>query len=144
MNTGKARIRVTQQINASPEKVFEAWTQPALMKKWFCPKNLRPGVTESDVRVDGKYRGSMINDQEGETYTATGEYREVVPGKRLVFTHGWEGPDRVETLVTVEFKSKNGGTEVVLVHERLENEESAKGHQAGWLSTLENLAGLFT
>jgi uncharacterized protein YndB with AHSA1/START domain len=136
-----AALEVTELIRAKREKVYEAWIRPELMKKWFCPENLRPGQVAMDVRVGGAYRSEMVG--EDETYTATGVYQEIVLNEKLVFTHGWEGPDRVETRVTVLFKDKDHGTEVTVIHERLEDPESLKGHKEGWKSTLKNLGKFF-
>lgn len=141
MTAAKDHLQVSVFIQAKREKVFEAWIRPELMKKWFCPENLTPGVVEADVRVGGTYRGSMIDGSN--VYTASGTYQEIAPNEKLVFTHGWEGPDRMETLVTVAFKDKDGGTEVTLTHERFASIEQAKGHEKGWVSALENLAKQF-
>jgi len=74
------------------------------------------------------------------TFTAYGTYTEIVDGEKLVFTHHWDEGDRRETLVTVTFADKNGGTEVTLVHSGLASAEAVKGHGEGWTSTLNNLA----
>lgn len=134
----KKRLELTEFIRAPRARVYDAWVRPELVRLWFCPENLRSGEMEADFRVDGKFRSAMVGPDE--TYVATGVYREIVPGRRLVFTHGWEGPDYFETLVTVEFLDRDGGTEVRLVHEGLEDDESLAGHREGWKSTLENLA----
>jgi uncharacterized protein YndB with AHSA1/START domain len=137
----KHRLRVTQYIRAKPEKVFEAWTTPALMKRWFCPENLKPGVVEADVRPGGKFKGSMVGPDE--TFTATGIYKEIIPGRKLVFTHGWESAEEAPTLVTVEFLPKDGGTEIILTQEGFADADETEGHREGWISTLEHLQKVF-
>ena len=67
-----------------------------------------------------------------------GEYSEVTPPERLVFTWSWEGDDTAdspETLVTIEFRDLGDMTEVVLTHERFLSVESRDQHQHGWTST---------
>jgi uncharacterized protein YndB with AHSA1/START domain len=130
------RVRVSEFIEANQKRVFEAWTDPAQMKKWFCPEGLRTGSYEADVRINGKFRAEMIG-AEG-TFTAIGVYKEIIPYEKLVFTHSWEGPDWQETLVTVEFHKKDGGTEVTVTHEKLPSADSAKGHEQGWEGTLQH------
>jgi uncharacterized protein YndB with AHSA1/START domain len=137
MTNAITRLQVKKFIKASPQKVFEAWTKPEIMKLWFCPEELTPGPITADARVGGKYSGTMIG--KDQSHTATGVYQEVIANKKLVFTHGWEGPARAETLVTVELHEKDGGTEVILTHERLAP-EGVEGHTQGWRSTLDNLA----
>lgn len=76
----------------------------------------------------------------GETHTTTGVYKEILPPQRLVFTWGWEGPDREETEVTIELKEKDGGTELTLTHARFASTESRDKHQHGWDGCLDNLS----
>ncbi|GBF38522.1 SRPBCC family protein [Leptospira johnsonii] len=131
------KLEISQFIKANRTRVFEAWIRPELMKKWGCPKELTIGEIKMDFRVGGKYRTIMLRDEE--EYIACGEYKEIIINEKLVFTHGWEGPEREETLVTVIFEDKDGGTEILLTHEKLSNESSMKGHREGWISTLQNL-----
>ena len=128
---------VKKLIRAERAKVFAAWTEPELMRRWFFPEGMSLVSTESDVRVGGRFRAAMSDG--ANTYTVNGSYREITPGKRLVFTHTWEERDPVETLVTVEFTDQDGGTLVTLTHEGLRSESSRQGHEGGWLGTLENL-----
>ncbi|WP_165782628.1 SRPBCC family protein [Leptospira neocaledonica] len=142
MKTAEYKLQVSKFIKAKREKVFEAWIQPEIMKKWGCPKELKIGEIQMDFRVGGKFRTSMLGNED--VYIATGIYQEIILNEKLVFTHGWEGPQREETLVTVIFEDKNGGTEIILTHEKLSSESSMEGHKEGWISTLENLELQFT
>jgi uncharacterized protein YndB with AHSA1/START domain len=142
MKKEEFRVQVVKFVNAKRDKVFDAWTKPELMKRWSCPADLTIGAIEADVRLGGRFRTEMIG--RDEVHTATGVYEKVTTNEKLVFTHGWEGPDRIETLVTVEFRDKDGGTEITVTHERLKDANSAKGHEQGWISTLENLAKKMT
>ena len=141
MSTAKGRVKLNQFIRATPDEVFKAWTTPALLKKWFCAEGLTPGKITGDVKVGGHYSGEMVGN--GVTHTASGTYLEIVPGRKLVFTHGWNGPENAATTVTVEFKDKDGGTELTLIHERFDSPEAARGHEGGWKGTLANLVNLF-
>jgi uncharacterized protein YndB with AHSA1/START domain len=132
------KVRVTRLIRAHRDKVFAAWLQPELLRQWFCPEELTVESAEVDPRVGGRFRAVMKG--EGETHTVNATYREITAGRRIVFTHTWEEQDSVETLVTVEFADKNGGTEITVTHEGFVDAEQAKGHEAGWSSTLEHLA----
>ena len=131
------KLSLSKWIRAKREKVFAAWTEPELMRQWFFPRELTLVSAESDVRVGGRFRAAMSNGTQ--TYTVHGTYHEVVPGQRLVFSHLWEEEEAVETLVTVEFEDRDGGTLVSLTHEGFRTRELAKGHEGGWHSTLENL-----
>jgi uncharacterized protein YndB with AHSA1/START domain len=74
--------------------------------------------------------------------TCRGEYRELQPGKKIVFTWQWEDDETWEnhiSVVTVELDDADGGTELRLTHERLPNEASRDGHTGGWNSALDKL-----
>ena len=91
------------------------------------------------VRPGGSFRIGMRG-PDGETVYAIGEYREVTPPERLVFTWVWEGDDDFpETVVTVEFHERGGSTEITLVHDGLLDEESRARHEQGWVDILEKL-----
>ncbi|MET0339958.1 MAG: SRPBCC domain-containing protein [Polyangiales bacterium] len=134
-------LTVTKFIRADRDKVFAAWVTPEIMEQWFCPEGLTLAESSADPRVGGSFHAVMQG--EGERHTVRGTYREIVPGTKLVFTHRWDEPEAVETLVTVTFAAQDGGTEVTLTHEKLRNEESRRGHEQGWKSTLHALETYF-
>lgn len=138
----KKNLEIHCRIPAKPEKVFEAWTHQEAMS-WYCPEDMTVIAAEADVKILGKYRVSMRADT-GKVYTFDGIYEEIVPNRKLVFTHQWEESEPVETHVTVEFAEDNGGTELTIKHAGIATEEHAKGHEAGWTSTLRNLAKQFS
>ncbi len=72
-----------------------------------------------------------------------GTYLEVVRNERLVFTWSWDGPDRVETIVTIELYERGDETELVLRHARFTAPEDWDRHLQGWGGYLEKLAALF-
>jgi uncharacterized protein YndB with AHSA1/START domain len=114
---------------------------PAQLKEWWGPEGVRTRSLNADARVGGKYRWDLVN-QEGEEMSVFGEYRELVPEKRIVFTWQWDD-DKVwenrTSLVTIEFSHRDGGTEVRLRHEQLPSEESRNRHSEGWNSLLNRL-----
>ena len=137
-------LRLVRTIKASPARVFEAWTRPEDMRQWSCPEGLSLADVQVDLREGGAFLLDMV-DPEGGHHTAFGEYREISPPHRLVYTWDWKQEDhRVgETLVTVEFNAKADGTEVVMTHEKLPSIEMRDSHHEGWSSCLERLERLF-
>ncbi len=134
---------VKRIVQASREKIFRAWTDPEEMKKWWGPEGCTPSSVEIDLRVGGRYRISTCRSEAGEEIFVNGEYCEIVPPERIVFTWNWEPPgmELGETLVTVEFRERGGATEIVLTHERLPDEKTRDLHGMGWNSALDCLAG---
>lgn len=139
-----AAVRLERTFAATPEEVFDAWTSPEVLTRWWAaqPTWTSPGC-EVDLRVGGLYMLRMRSD-DGRIYAVGGEYREVDRPRRLVYTWCWEGTDGpdpgVVSLVTVEFRLEAEGTTVVLEHSGLTSEQSRSGHEAGWNGALENLA----
>lgn len=131
-------LRMTRLIKARREKVFEAWTRPEIVKQWMGPGPVTVTRVLADARVGGSYRIEM--DNAGTKYVTFGEYLEVVPNRKLVFTWGWEGPNRYETRVTVLLEDRDGGTELTLLHERFASAEDMGHHEHGWTGSLEKLA----
>jgi len=137
----KTSLEIERFINAPPARVYAAWTDPAQLKNWFGPEWVQTREINSDARVGGKFRWELIN-CDGEEKTIEGEYREIIPGKKIVFT--WKHKDdklweNRTSMVTVEFSDRNGGTELRLKHEQLPSEESRDDHNQGWNSLLDKL-----
>lgn len=134
-------LRVTQQVPASPERVFDAWLDADMLAK-FMLTGPDSGVSsaETEAKVGGAYRIVMTNDM-GEV-PHWGEYREIDRPGRLVFT--WNSPHAApDSLVTLTFAPAGGGTLVTLVHEKFPSEGSREGHIKGWTGILETLSGAF-
>ena len=142
--TTATSLRISRIIPAPVEKVFEAWTKPEILSRWAAPEGINHISYDVDLRVGGAYTLVMRND-EGALHTAIGEYREIDPPNRLVYTWDWKEDGYrmdVETLVTVELKPVGGATEVLLTHELFPAEEAVAGHNEGWTSCLNRLESL--
>jgi uncharacterized protein YndB with AHSA1/START domain len=138
---GKLSLEIRRFIKASPDRVYAAWTDSAQLKKWFGPENVTTRDLIADVRVGGQFRWDCT-DPEGNEVTISGEYREVEPGKKIVFTWRLEDDEdwkNHSSIVTVEFLDREGGTELRLTHEKLPNEASRDDHTKGWDSVLDKL-----
>jgi len=138
----EAVVEIRRTFSATPEKVFQAWTDPSKMTKWFARGTEQNTVTrmDADVRAGGKYFVN-IQSSDGKTYHMSGTYREVRPPEKLVFTWIWEdAPDFGESLVTIEFRrlGQSGFTELVLKHEMLAEKYRADHHK-GWLACFDLL-----
>jgi uncharacterized protein YndB with AHSA1/START domain len=136
------RLQLRRTFHAPRERVFRAWTEPALLRQWWGPRGFTTPTAEIDLRTGGRYRVAM-QPPEGETLYLHGTYREVTPPSRLVYTWQWEGDD-TESVVTVEFVDQGGATEVVVTHERLPDQESLRNHTDGWGQCLDRLEELLS
>lgn len=114
------QILITREFDAPKELVFKAWTTPELVARWWHANRGEMTVAEIDLRVGGKWRYVMVA-HDGSEVGFHGEYREIVPGERLVSTEIYEGlPDGVSeedgaTLNTATFAEVGGRTTVTLL-----------------------------
>ncbi|NAS11154.1 SRPBCC family protein [Poritiphilus flavus] len=119
-------------FNASPEKVYATWTDPAKMAKWFGSSKDGAEIHELNVSKGGTYRLTMLGD-DGIKYPLSGMYTEVDPPYKLVGTFQWAKNEKIEnwaneTILTVEFKEVNGKTELTYTHENLYDEKAMQVH----------------
>ncbi|MBX7166595.1 MAG: SRPBCC domain-containing protein [Pirellulales bacterium] len=135
------KLVLHRTLRAPRERVFRAWTDPQQLSQWFAPApDMDHPIMEVDFRVGGRYRIGMQRPG-APLYIVAGEYREISPPRRLVFTWQWqnEGSLRDETLVTVELLDHDGGTRLVLTHELLPTEIDRTKHGEGWTGCLDRL-----
>lgn len=137
-------LQLTQLFPAAKDRVFRAWTQKDALEKWFGPEGLRTTVLELELNEGGRYRFQMAG-PEGPPVDVYGQYVEIVPEEKLVFTWRWEDWENgvSDSLVTVEFKEKGQFTEVQLTHTQLPSEEQVNAHTFGWTSTLASMEKFF-
>jgi glutathione S-transferase len=130
-------VNLTRFFKAPREKVFEAFTQSVALVHWFGPRGCTCPSIAVDLRVGGRYRIQMHGEDSGDVFVLTGEYREIVPPEKLVFTWTWAQGDMagVETVVSVTLKPKPGGTELTLRHAGLPTPRAVQMHTQGWVSS---------
>jgi len=135
-------LTIKRRLNASAAEVYEAWTDPELLLRWFGPENVVAQEAQIDPRVDGAYRVVMIEDN-GERHEVSGRYLEVVENEKLVFSWSWvTTPERVSR-VTVTFKQDADGTILTLLHEKLFDDQAVRGHTHGWTGSMDKLEAYF-
>ena len=106
-------VVVTRLFDAPARLVFDAWSKPELFRKWWVPRSM--GMTlrscEMDVRTGGKYR-LVFGDDPANPMAFFGEYLDVVPDKRIVWTNEESGDPG--SVTTVTFEERDGKTLLVL------------------------------
>lgn len=134
-------LTLRRVIDAPVQRVYAAWTDPALLKQWLAPGNAVALRAVADIAVGGTFLIEMRG-TDGQRWLARGVYREVVPLRRLVHTWRWEGND-TETLVTIEFQPESADrTRLTLTHARFVQDEARDEHERSWASCLEKLGEL--
>lgn len=135
---------IRRTLKASPQRVYEAWTQPDLAKQFMCPEDVTIPEATFDVRVGGAYR-IVMKKSDGEELVVRGTYRDVQPAKRLEMSWSWEEDrpeDEQETLLVLEFAPHGTGTELTLTQTQFSKAESRTNHEGGWNSILDKMETL--
>lgn len=144
---------ITRVLDAPRERVWEAWTDPEQMKKWWGPKEFTAPSVEIDLREGGKYLNCMRS-PDGQEFWSTGVYREIVPMEKLVVTDSFADEQGnvvpgahygmpefpLETEVTVTFEDQDGKTKLTVRHAGMPVGEHGSQAEAGWNESLDKLA----
>jgi len=129
---------VRRSIKATPERLFDAWTDPGQLVKWWGPEGVECPEAQVDLRVGGAYRiANRLPD--GTILWIAGEFEVIERPAHLAYT--WRvGEQKESERVTVSFQKKGKGTEVVVRHERIATKAAKHQHGAGWVGCLHGLA----
>jgi uncharacterized protein YndB with AHSA1/START domain len=142
------QILVTREFDAPKHLVYEAWTTPELVKRWWNAKRGEVTVAEIDLRVGGRWRYVLVTD-DGVEVGFHGEYREIDPNERIVATEVYEGlPEGVTeeegaVVNTVTFSEKDGSTTLTILTQATSRESRdaiiESGMEAGLQDALDLL-----
>ena len=141
MPTGTVRLH--RVLRASPEKVYRAFLEATAVAKWLPPYGFTCTVHALDARVGGTYSMSFTNFGTGHGHSFGGEYRELVPAERIVYTDRFDDPNLPgEMLTTVALKPVLCGTELSVVQEGIPEMIPVEMCYLGWQESLAQLATL--
>jgi len=138
----KPSLTLKRRLNAPPETVYAAWTDPAQITRWFGPDAGPVTRAETDVRVGGRFH-VVFHTEDGAEHDVSGVYREVVKNERLQFTWAWRTMPERESLVTVLIRPDGEGSLLTLIHEQFFDEPARDRHEYGWTGCLNKLESLF-
>lgn len=127
-------------VDAPRERVFSMLTEPVELAKWWGPRGFTTPETELDLRVGGGYRFSM-QPPDGDPFHLAGEFLQIDPPSRLVYTFRWEEPtpDDRETVVTLSLDPVGDATELSLSQGLFATEERVALHRDGWTDSFDKL-----
>jgi uncharacterized protein YndB with AHSA1/START domain len=138
-------LEMKRLLGAPRSKVFNACTDPQELAKWWGPRGFTAPSVEMDHRVGGSYRIEM-QPPEGDAFYLAGEFLEVDPPARLVYTFRWEepDPDDRETVATLTLRDVGDSTELTVHQEGFATEDRRTLHVDGWTDTLDRLQELMS
>jgi uncharacterized protein YndB with AHSA1/START domain len=137
-------LRLRRRFPRTPEAIFRAWTDPEMLRRWWCPAGWTPAEMHVDLRVGGAYHLGMRPIQGGAAVYVRGRFLEVSAPDTLIYTWKWENAfeDMPETRVTVKFTASAGATEVELTHECLPEIPLCLRHRTAWIESWQRLKAI--
>ena len=133
------QILITREFAAPRHLVFRAWTTPELVRRWWHAGRGEMAAAEIDLRVGGRWRFAMVTPS-GFDVVFSGEYREMVPDERLVWTESYERMPDAESLQTMTLTERDGRTSMTILGEygsrQVRDAVIASGMEAGMQDAL--------
>jgi uncharacterized protein YndB with AHSA1/START domain len=131
--------RFERTFAASSEDVFDAWTSPEVMRRWFhCAPDWETPVADVDLRVGGEVR-VVMRKPDGTEAGAHGEYAVIDRPRRLVMTWTFDDDPANEQLIELSFSEADGSTTVLMVNSRISTDERRDAQDRGWRGCFDEL-----
>jgi len=132
-------VRIERTFAARAEQVFDAWTSPEVMRRWFhCDPNWDTPVADVDLRVGGNVR-VVMRKPDGSEVEAQGKFTLIDRPKRLVMTWIFDDDPSNEQLLELSFTESQGATTAVLVNSRISTDQRRDDQAKGWHGCLDEL-----
>jgi uncharacterized protein YndB with AHSA1/START domain len=133
-------MRIERTFDAPAEDVFDAWTHPEVMRRWFhCAPDWDTPRAEVDLCVGGTVRVTMRR-PDGTEHEAHGEYTVIDRPHRLAMTWTFDDDPSNEQLIELSFSESAGSTTVLMINSGISTDERRDGQDEGWNGCLDELA----
>ena len=132
------QILITREFDAPRHLVYQAWTTPELVKRWFGGSHGEVTSAEIDLRVGGTWRYVMAGG-DGPDFGFHGQYREIVPNERIVSTEVYEGAPEAEAVNTLTLTEHDGRTTMTVLIQH-QSQANRDGHINAGMETGMNAA----
>ena len=141
MATGTVKLH--RVLRTKPERLYRAFLDAPALAKWLPPYGFTCTVHKLDAKVGGMYRMSFTNFTTGNSHSFGGEYRELVPSEKIVYTDKFEDPNLSgEMRTTITIKAVSVGVELNVVQEGIPAVIPVEMCYLGWQESLVQLAQL--
>lgn len=132
-------VRIERVFAAPAEDVFDAWTSPEVMRRWFhCADDWETPEAEVDLRLGGRIR-VVMRKPDGTEAAAQGEFTLIDRPRRLAMTWTFDDTPANEQLIELSFTESDGRTTVVMVNSDIATEERRRSQEWGWNGCLDQL-----
>ena len=149
MSDSNRSLVLERLLDAPVAKLWRCWTEPTLLKQWFCPRPWSVASAELDVRAGGQSRIVMLS-PEGNEFPNQGLYLEVVPERRILFTDAftsaWEPSEKAFMVAEVRFEPEGEKTRYTATARHWSEADcathEAMGFHTGWGTAADQLETL--
>jgi uncharacterized protein YndB with AHSA1/START domain len=132
-------VRIERTFDAAAEDVFDAWTSPEVMQRWFhCAADWETPTAEVDLRVGGEVQVVMRR-PDGTEVQAHGQYVMIDRPHRLLMTWTFDDDSSNEQLIEISFSESDGATTVLMVNRGISTDERRDAQHEGWHGCLDQL-----
>ena len=132
-------VRIERTFAAAAEDVFDAWTSPEVMRRWFHPgPDWDTPEAEVELRVGGKVR-VVMRKPDGTQVEAQGEYTLIDRPRRLAMTWTFDDDPSNEQLIELSFSESEGSTTVLMINSGISTDERRHAQDWGWHGCLDQL-----
>lgn len=130
-------VKLHRVFQSKPERIYKAFIDPDAMAKWLPPNGFTGKVHSMDAKVGGSYKMSFTNFSNGQSHSFGGEFVEMVPNERLVYTDKFDDPNMPgEMRTTVTIKQVSVGVELNVVQEGIPDMIPVEACYLGWQESL--------
>ncbi|MDB5506938.1 MAG: hypothetical protein JWR75_1576 [Devosia sp.] len=136
--TSTERFTISRTIKAPPASVFAAWTDPELLRQWYGP-DAGPVLSANIDACPGGSFDISVQLENGTVFRTTGDYLEVSPPHRLVFTLTWDGKPQETSKVSIVISPDGDGSVMEFSQEQLPSKAGLTGQHEGWNDAFEKL-----
>ncbi len=137
-DTDTRELVIRRTFDAPRDLVWRAWADRDHAERWWGPTDFTTTILETDFRPGGAWRAVMRSPR-GEEYPQHGEFREIVPPERLVFTMTWSDDPSSEMLITVTLEARGDRTEMLFRKGPFASDSSRRGENEGWNESFDRL-----
>ena len=143
MSARDLMVSIDRVLPTSPERVFEALTEPLLFAQWMGPAGSKVTVEEMTLTLGGRFAFLVTLPGGGPEFRLFGYYEEIDPPHRLVHSWAMDGDEEVSTVVFA-LEPHGDGTRLQLTHHGMTRPEDVAQNEGGWQHQLDRLEALIT
>lgn len=136
-------LSISKEFPVSPERLYQAWTNPEDLKQWWHPMGNKLVSVENDLRQGGNVRYTFNTGSSSEDIEITGTYDQVQPNKALDYSWIWQLPHQPigngDYKLHIRFEPAGEGSRIDVQQENFGSEEAVQPHREGWERSLDDL-----